>query len=99
MGETPCRWAPPLPCPLRDDSAVRVDDSAVRLDSLTCHVQGRFRIDFPETPGLNWSLLGVYKVGGVSEDPVIVNRCQVRGKVIKVLNFLLTCPANILLEK
>ena len=68
-------------------------------DILNCYAQGRFPFCFNETPALNWSAVGVYKLGPVSEEITQVHRCHVRGKVIKVLNYLITCPINILREK
>ena len=49
-------------------------------DVLNCYVQGRYVCHFPETPDLNWSSVGVYKLGGLSDEIVQVNKSCVKGK-------------------
>lgn len=53
---------------------------------------------FPETPNLNWEKVGVFEQDsfGGAENVELKN---VHGKVIKVDNLLITCPANVLREK
>ena len=64
-----------------------------------CHPQGTFLCDFPETPELNWSSVGVFKKGASSTEVVKVPQNQIAGKVLKVGEYLITCPENILKEK
>ena len=71
---------------------------SVNGNVLTCHPQGYFKVSFPETPELNWSEIGVFKLGGISEAIKHVHKCQISGKVIMVSNLLITCPINILRE-
>ena len=66
---------------------------------LPCHIQGYFPISFIETPELLWEKVGVFKEGGISEETKIVYKSRVHGKVIRVLNLLLTVPINVLRDK
>ena len=68
-------------------------------DLLVCNQLGNFEINFPNTSMLNWSSVGVYRKGGLSSVDVVINKKNVSGKVIKVDNYLITCPNNILREK
>ena len=73
----------------------------VDKDSLVCYPQGKFNFQFKETSqlNLNWSKVGVYKKGGIMESPVIISKNKVSGKVLKVGEYLITCPNNVLREK
>ena len=53
----------------------------------------------PLTPEYDWSTVGVFKVGAKSEETKIVKREEVKGKVLKVLGYLITCPLNVLHEQ
>ena len=64
-----------------------------------CLKVGKYEASFPETPTLNWSKVGVFKAGGVSDEFVTIERDNVAGKVIRVLNHFITCPLNVLQEK
>ena len=64
-----------------------------------CNPQGRYPSIFPETSDLNWSLIGVFAKGGVSNEKMNIPIIAIKGKVIPVLNYLLTCPINVLREK
>ena len=70
------------------------------IDSNTfrCKVQGKFQMKLSLTPEYNWSDVGVYKVGPVSDEYHVIKRNEIRGKVIKVNNYLITCPNNIINE-
>ena len=68
-------------------------------ETLICNKIGNHDVDFPYTNMLNWSAVGVYRKGAQSCLNVIVSRQQMAGKVIKVGNYLITCPVNILREK
>lgn len=74
-----------------------IDDD--NSDILHCLILGRFPVDFPATSGLDWSSVGLYRIGPLSDDIVTVSRCRVDGKVVRVHDFLLTCSTNILREK
>ena len=66
----------------------------------TCIRQGKFEINNPLTPNLNWSDVGVYKVGPTNNEQLYsVNRNEISGKIVKVDNYLITCPLNVLQEK
>ena len=72
---------------------------SIENDILTCHQLGNLQIDLQCTNMLDWSTVGVYRKGGLSSVDVIVHRDQVAGKVLKVDNYLITCPNSILREK
>ena len=64
-----------------------------------CKIQGKFTFKTPLTPEYTWSSVGVYKLGPISEDLEIINVEDISGKVIKINNFLITCPNNVLREQ
>ena len=68
-------------------------------NSFRCYIQGKFDARFPLTPEYDWSKVGVFKLGPISEEIHIVHRDEISGKVIKVNNYLITCPINVLLEQ
>ena len=68
-------------------------------DSFHCFKVGKYQATFPETPTLNWSNVGVFKAGGISDVMVDIERKNVSGKVLRVLNHFITCPINVLEEK
>ena len=72
---------------------------SVNNNLLTCQIQDTLTCSFPETPTLNWGIVGVFKKGELLPDEVVIERQQVKGKVLNVKNYLLTCPINILREK
>ena len=65
----------------------------------SCCKQGKFRAKIDLTPEYDWSKVGVYKVGPVSEERVLIPVDTISGKVIKVQNYLITCPNNVLHEQ
>ena len=71
----------------------------VEEDHLLCYTQGKYSCNFREVDDVNWSTIGVYRRGGVSSTPKIILKSDVWGKVIKVDDFLITCPNEILREK
>ena len=73
--------------------------NSINDDILVCNQMGNHEIDLPQTAMLNWSSVGVFRKGGLSSIDVIINRKDVAGKVIKVENYLITCPNNVLREK
>ena len=66
---------------------------------IICNPQGKFVADFNETPELSWSSVGVFKKGATSNDVIKVQEKSIAGKVMKVGEYLITCPENILKEK
>ena len=66
---------------------------------LICNPQGKFFSEFPETPELNWSSVGVFTKGARSTESVKVDPKLIAGKVLQVGSFLITCPNNVLKEK
>ena len=72
---------------------------SIRNDTFICNQLGNHQAEFPCTTMLNWSSVGVYRKGGLSSVDVHVKKQCVAGKVIKVHNYLITCPVNILREK
>ena len=65
---------------------------------LICRQQGYYPVVYKETPEISWETVGVYKEGGLSDDNVFVLKQHVCGKVLRVLNLLITCPINVLRE-
>ena len=68
-------------------------------DEILCNPQGKFLCEFKETPELSWSSIGVFKKGPTSTDIVKVPHKSIAGKVLKVGDYLITCPENVLKEK
>ena len=54
---------------------------------------------FKETPTLKWGLVGVFKAGKESTEPKFIRKNDVKGKLIKVYDLLITCTNDILREK
>ena len=68
-------------------------------DLVRCIKQGKFEFKNPLTPGINWSQVGIYKLGPtLSEELHVISKKDISGKVLKIDNFLITCPINVLLE-
>ena len=66
---------------------------------ILCQPQGKYLCSFKETPDLCWSSVGVFKKGPTSTDTVLIEQSSVAGKVLKVGEYLITCPENVLNEK
>ena len=64
-----------------------------------CHPHGRFKYTNPLTPTIDWSQVGVFHKGPISSDEILINKKDIHGKVIDVNSILITCPANVLIEK
>ena len=65
-----------------------------------CIKQGKFEFKNPHTPGLDWSQVGVYKIGPtLTEEHHTISKEDICGKVLKIDNLLITCPLNVLHEK
>lgn len=68
-------------------------------DYVVCMKQGRYPFTFPEMPNHDFSKIGVYKRGPLSNDKCKIMKNQISGKVLNVHEFLITCPNNVLREK
>ena len=64
-----------------------------------CNPQGKFLVNMPLTPEYDWSTVGVFKEGPMSEDITVIRRKDICGKVMKVCGYLITCPLNVLHEQ
>lgn len=67
--------------------------------TFTCVKQGKFTAQFNDIMKKNWSDVGVYKLGPTCDKPIIIKECDIAGKVIKVNNYLITCPNHVLREQ
>ena len=54
---------------------------------------------FPETPTIDWGKVGVFELFRVTDETAKIEAKLVAGKLIKVKNFVMTCPENVLNEK
>ena len=68
-------------------------------DEFTCNKQGKFTYHTDLLPNYNWKSVGVFRKGPIGTELIKVNRNEVKGKVIDVLNMVITCPINVLNEK
>ena len=69
-------------------------------DTFRCNPQGRYKYQNDVVKELNWSKVGVFKVGPFSdEEEIIIKRKHIEGKIIKVDNLFITCPNNVLREQ
>lgn len=75
--------------------------SEINQDVISCHKVGQYPVNFPEVANLNlnWSVVGIFKKGGVCSNTVKINSSQICGKVLCVRNYLITCPIIVLNEK
>lgn len=64
-----------------------------------CHEIKLKNCTFPETPTLNWSLIGVFQEDSICDEEKKIPKKNVKGKVLLVDGYLITCPSNILREK
>ena len=67
--------------------------------TLTCNPQGRHVFKFDLVPQLQRDKVGVFKVGPYSDEEIVLPRSKIQGKVLKVLDYFLTCPNNVLREQ
>lgn len=68
-------------------------------EEIICNPQGTFVCEFNETPELSWSSVGVFKKGASSTEIINLTHQAIAGKVLKVGEYLITCPENVLKEK
>ena len=73
--------------------------SDINDNELICHKVGQYPVTFDEIPSRQWSNIGVFRKGGTSSEKTLLKTSQIRGKVLLVGNYLLTCPINVLNEK
>ena len=71
----------------------------INENEFQCNIQGKFQVNMPLTPEYNWSTVGVYRKGPISEELHVINRKDISGKVIVVQDYLITCPLNVLHEQ
>ena len=64
-----------------------------------CKRQGKFEYHSTMLPALEWKKIGVFRQGAVGTQIYRIQKNEVKGKVINVLNMLITCPINVLNEK
>ena len=68
-------------------------------ENFLCIKHGKFQATFPLTPEYNWSDVGVFKVGPMSDESYVVKKKSICGKVLSVNGYFITCPINVLLEQ
>ena len=68
-------------------------------DTFTCKKVLYTNCSFPETPTLDWNTVGVFKLDEISEQEQTIPHHSVKGKVLLVKDYLITCPTNVLIEK
>ena len=71
----------------------------IESEILTCRKVGKYPAKFNETPNINWSSVGVFRKGGICSKTTKIPISETRGKVIKVGNYLMTCPENVYYKK
>lgn len=86
-------------CWENDEHNIYVIEEIIDDDNFLCKKVGKYQNEFIDVPRLDWSVVGVYRKGGVGPDNVVVKRSSISGKVIEVKNLLITWPNNILREK
>lgn len=67
--------------------------------NLICNKIGQYPVQFPETPNIPWSKVGVFRKGGISSNNVTVPMSDIKGKVVSVDKYLITAPKNVLDKK
>lgn len=68
-------------------------------NNFLCNPQGRFTDNCPITSDLDWDKVGVFSQGPFSTEEILIERKNIHGKVMKVQNYLITCPNNVLREQ
>ena len=71
----------------------------IENDLYTCTEVGKFQANFNATPEINWSQVGVYEMGPGTNVIKKIKKQDIAGKFIKVLNYYITCPMNVLYEQ
>ena len=81
------------------DVHIFIIDEIIDHEQFRCKIQGKFQMKINLRPEYNWSDVGVYKIGPISEELQVIQRKHIKGKVLKVNEFLITCPNNVLHEQ
>ena len=68
-------------------------------NNFICQPQGKFKYQCDLLKDLPWDRVGVFKVGPYSDEKTLIKRSEIHGKVVKVNDFFITCPNNVLEEK
>ena len=71
----------------------------IENETITCKRQGKFQFTSQLMPNHDWSSIGVYRQGPIGEDLYSIEKNDIKGKVVNVLDMLITCPLNVLNEK
>ena len=61
--------------------------------------EDRYNASFAAIPDLDWSKVGVFRLGPFTAETCLLRPIQFSGKLIKVGKYVITCPSNILHEK
>ena len=67
--------------------------------NIMCNKIGLYPVLFQDTPNIDWASVGVFRKGGVSSENTNLQTSIVKGKVLLVGKYLITCPFNVLNEK
>lgn len=76
-----------------------VINSIVNENEYLCNRQGKFLFKSSLLPNYDWKSVGVYRKGPIGDESYTISRNEIKGKVINVLDMLMTCPINVLNEK
>ena len=68
-------------------------------DIFTCKRQGKFNYKSTLLPNYDWKSIGIFKQGPIGVETYQINKNEIKGKVLSVLNVLVTCPTNVLTEQ
>ena len=68
-------------------------------DDFVCKKQGKFQYKPSVLPNYDWKSIGIFRKGPIGDKSFRILRSEVKGKVINVLDILITCPENVLHEK
>ena len=67
-------------------------------DYFTCVRLGRHCFNAPETPTIDWSSCGVFKLSAEDDVPLNIRRSDISGKALIIDKFIMSCPNNVLRE-
>lgn len=71
----------------------------IQGETFTCKRQGKFQYTSSILPNYDWKTIGIFKEGPIGEEDFYINKNEIKGKVVNVLNVLVTCPLNVLNEQ
>ena len=85
---------------MNDKNSIKMYTIVEKLseNEFLCTEQGKFNAQMPLVPEYDWSKVGVFKEGPKSEHRKKIVRKNIKGKVLKILDYLITCPLNVLHE-